>query len=364
METVTVLYVVGRIAPTSVPLEVAQFIQDPQIKLHTVGFYETPYPVESLDGAPVCIGATSRYDIEAVFQLYQYICSIRPDVLHVHHTVPAFWASVIGKGRIRAHLVRSEHNDYSNRSFGQRAIDTVSQGLADLVLCNSKNTYRSIKDFRKRLLGGKWRVVHNGVNIERIDRANSSTPPFEEQYDGVTIGSVGRLIEVKNYRRLIRAFARILERGRKDVRLVLIGEGEARKTLEAEVRRFGMEEQVVFTGEVDRDKVYAGLHALDLFAIPSLSEGFCNAVVEAMAASLPVLCSDIQTLHEVVGDVATYVNPRDSNQMADGLCELLREGRKGWRRRGENARERAQTHFTVQRTAEAYAESYLEVVNQ
>ncbi len=363
MEPITVLYLVGRVTPTSVPLEVAQFIEDARIRLHPVAFYKTQYSGESLGVAPVCMEAESHHDLTAVYRLSRYLRHVQPDVLHVHHTMPAFWGALLGKGVMRSRLVRSEHNNYVYRSPGQRAINTVSQMLANRVLCNSQNTYESMESWRKRLLGKKWKVVYNGIDVDRIDRANLGDPPFEGPYDGVTVGSVGRLIDQKNYRRLVQAFAQVVEQSGRECRLVLIGDGDKREVIEKEVSRLGIEEQVVLTGEVNRDTVYAALHAFDLFIVPSLWEGFCNAAVEAMTAGLPIVCSDIPTLREVVGDVAVYANPERPESFTRAIGTLLKEGGEGWRKRGKRARSRALEKYSIERTAKEYVESYLEVAN-
>jgi glycosyltransferase involved in cell wall biosynthesis len=363
MESVAVLYLVGRIAPTSVPLDVAQFIRAPRIRLHTAAFYETHYSGESFGVAPTCMEAKSRYDISAVYRLYRYIRRLQPDVLHVHHTMPAFWGALLGKSYAQAQLVRSEHNDYESRSRGQRAIDTVSQGLADQVLCNSRSTYRSVGEMRKRILGAQWKVVHNGIDVQRIERASLHTPPFEERRERVTIGSVGRLVNEKNYSFLIRAFAQIVDQSEEEVELVLVGDGDNREIIESEIYRLGLGEHVLLTGEIDRDAVYAALHAFDLFVLPSLSEGFCNAAVEAMTAGLPIVCSDIRTLREIVGDVAIYADPERPESFTRAIGTLLKEGRDGWKRRGEKARSRAVEKYSIERTAGKYVESYLEVAD-
>jgi glycosyltransferase involved in cell wall biosynthesis len=364
MEKTKVLYIVGEISPISIPLEVAGFIDHSQVQLNVTSFYKTFYSGSSFETEPVCMEAETRYDISAVYKLCRHIRRVKPDVVHVHHTVPSFWGSLLSKGIVSASLVRSEHNNYEHYTVGQRAVKTVSQGLANLVLFNSRSTYRSMEDWRKRLLGNRWRVVHNGVDFERIDRAASGNPPFTEQFGGVTVGSVGRLVTQKNYLRFIRSFAKVVNQSEQNVRFILVGDGNERNSIQTEIDRLDLNEHVMMTGEVDRDTVYAALHGFDLFVVPSLWEGFCNAAVEAMAAGLPILCSDIQTLHEVVGEAATYANPKAPEQMANVLLELIKQGPGEWKRQGENARERAQTRFTVQRTAEAYVESYLEVAHQ
>lgn len=361
MQTLTVLYIVGRVTPTSVPLEVAQFIEDSRVQLHVAAFYETQYSGKSLEVVPVCMGAESRYDISAVYRLYRHIYRVQPDVLHVHHTMSSLWGALFGKGVMSARVVRSEHNNYEYRSTGQRAINTVSQVLSDRVLCNSQNTYRSMEAWRKRMLGEQWRVVYNGIDVERIDQASSGDTPFRVHYEGVTVGSVGRFINQKNYQKLVQAFAHVLEKSGQECRFILIGDGDQREMIEEEIIRLGIEDHVVLTGEVGRDAVYAALHVFDFFVVPSLWEGFCNAAVEAMVAGLPIVCSDIPTLREVVGDVAIYVDPERSENFACAINTLLEEGEVAWRERGEEARKRALERYSIERTAKEYVENYLQV---
>jgi len=361
--SVRVLYVIGKMAPTSVPLEVAYHIDDRRVNIRVAGYYSSSKNFESQKFDISSIGARSWFDYKAVKRLYNNTLDFNPDIVHVHHTVSAFWAAIFGKV-LGAKIIRSEHNNTRFRTLRQRVPNTIGRGLADLVLCNSKNTYQSMSSLQKWLVGERWSVVYNGIDAERIDRGASKMPPFGREEGALTIGSVGRLIDQKNYGRLIEAFSKVRSEIGQKVRLVIIGDGENREYLEKKVDRLGLTGCVVFAGQVDRDEVYAALHEFDLFFMSSLWEGFCNAVVEAMAAGLPIVCSDIPTLHEVVGNVAVYMNPEDPSDMARALSGLIREGPKEWQRRGKVARTRARTNFTVERTAERYVESYLDVAER
>ena len=177
------------------------------------------------------------------------------------------------------------------------------------------------------------------------------------------IGSVGRFVDAKNYRRLLQAFPSVLQKS-PEAHLVLVGDGENRTELEQGAVAQGIEGRVTFVGECPRDDVYAALHAFDLFVMPSLWEGFCNAVVEAMVAGLPVVCSDISTLREVVGDAAHYADPNDPADMARALVELLNMDSSVRKRWGERARKRAVERYTIEGTAEKYVETYRKVTRQ
>lgn len=358
------LYVIGEESPTSVPLEVAHFMGHDALQLRVVAFTRSKYRDEALEAPLVCIGARHRLDWHAVLRLYRCIVQFQPDVIHVHHTMSAFWTSLFG-GLHGAKIVRSEHSSAMFRTAGQRAINTVSQALADLVLCNSQNTYRSLPEWKERLLGGRWKVVYNGVDLDRIKHASARRPSFNGVKGRcVTIGSVGRLIDVKNHERLLQAFSKVVSACRREVQLVIIGDGENRSQLERTIDRLDLGRHVILAGEVDRDDVYAALHRFDLFVMPSLWEGFCNAVVEAMAAGLPVVCSDISTLREVVGDVALYADPEEPEDMARVLIKSMEMDATARKRWGEKAQKRAAERYTIERTAEKYIEAYLSVAEK
>ncbi len=232
-------------------------------------------------------------------------------------------------------------------------------------MCNSNDTYDNLYSFQKWLLGDDWETVYNGVNIDRIQRASGRPVPFLEEVPAnrTLIGSIGLLIDQKNYGRLIRAFS-LVAKEMSGLHLVIIGDGKNRKALKSRAKAEGIEKHVTFTGELPRVEVYAALHQFDVFVMPSLWEGFCNAVVEASAVGLPVVCSDIPTLREVMGDAALYMDPNDPHDMARVIIGLLKENTEVREQWGEKARKRATERYTIERTAEKYLETYREVTEE
>jgi glycosyltransferase involved in cell wall biosynthesis len=108
-----------------------------------------------------------------------------------------------------------------------------------------------------------------------------------------------------------------------DATFELIGDGPERAALEQRVRNRGVAHAFTFAGHVE--DVPGRLSQADLFTLPSDSEAFPNAVLEAMAAGLPVVATDVGGIREVVEDERTglLVPPRDPAALADRLCHLL-----------------------------------------
>jgi glycosyltransferase involved in cell wall biosynthesis len=159
----------------------------------------------------------------------------------------------------------------------------------------------------------------------------------------------------KNLVRLMQAFARAKHKYALPHKLVLAGQ---RLWLTAEVlaqaRRLG--EDVVLTGYVPDADLPLLYNAADVFAYPSLYEGFGLPVLEAMACGTPVITSNVSSLPEVSGDAARLVDPYDLDDIASAIFEIVRDidVRTAWQVRGL-ARARL---FTWERTAEQTVQIY------
>ncbi len=132
---------------------------------------------------------------------------------------------------------------------------------------------------------------------------------------------LGTLQPRKNLTRLIQAFARLQ---REDITLVLAGkQGWLSEDLQAQAQATGVGTRVLLTGfvdDADRPALYSGA---TLFVMPSLYEGFCFPVLEAMACGTPVVCSNVASLPEVGGDAARFFDPTDVEAMATAIAQTL-----------------------------------------
>lgn len=143
-------------------------------------------------------------------------------------------------------------------------------------------------------------LIPNGVDI-------AAFPPAPLTDDGpLRVICVARLIERKGQAHLIEALRRLTAEGR-DVRLELVGEGDARTMYEDLAQRLGVADRVTFTGYVPRERIAAHYAAAHVFVLPSYNEGMSVATLEAMAAGLPVIVT-----------------------RTGGTAELVAEGVNGW----------------------------------
>jgi glycosyltransferase involved in cell wall biosynthesis len=135
---------------------------------------------------------------------------------------------------------------------------------------------------------------------------------------------VGTVQPRKNFRRLVEAFALVVEREAIPHHLVIAGQkGWGWQEVADAIGKYGLSSRVHVLGYVDRADM-AGLYSgAQLFAFPSLYEGFGFPILEAMACGAPVLTSSVSSMPEVAGDAALYVDPLEVESIAHGIARLV-----------------------------------------
>ncbi len=200
-------------------------------------------------------------------------------------------------------------------------------------------------------------VVYNGVDLDKFNthHSNSDVLPVLRK-GGAHAGCVGRLHPVKDHACLFRAIDHVRQFV-PNVHLSLIGDGPLRRELSDLQSDLGLRDHISFLGQ--RDDVARLLPQFDVFVLSSLSEGISIALLEAMAAGLPVVATNVGGNPEVVqhGVTGLLVPPQDSRALADALLQVLSdpEARQAMGRKG---RERVEAHFSLSAMARHYGQIY------
>lgn len=229
-----------------------------------------------------------------------------------------------------------------------RSLDNWTARLCARILAVSEATRQEF--LRQGYPPGLMEVVHNGIadvpEQQRDLRAELGVPAAAP-----LLGCVGRLCAVKGQLELIEAAARL----EGDVHVVLVGKdleqgGAYEALLRGEAERLGIDGRVVFAGY--RGDVAALLGALDVFVLPSWTEGLPLVVLEAMAAAIPVVATRVGGTPELVahGETGLLVEARDVDGLTAAIAELLAQpdrgkslGRAGSRRVRESFSEAGMT---------------------
>jgi glycosyltransferase involved in cell wall biosynthesis len=226
----------------------------------------------------------------------------------------------------------------------------VAGSTSVLTCCRANVDY--LAEHLEPAEAAKVRVIHHGIDLEQF------TPGREPRRDGVVrVVSVGRLVEKKGFPDLMKAFAALGPDRR--YRLTVYGDGPMREALEAERHALGLDEAVDFAGEHDSTVIVEAMQQADVFAMTPFvtadgdRDGVPNVVVEALAAGLPVVSTDVGGVSEAVmhGHNGLLSKPRDVPGITATLERLLRDPELR-HAMGVRARATVEAGFDVDRAAE------------
>jgi glycosyltransferase involved in cell wall biosynthesis len=283
------------------------------------------------------------------------------DVAHLHGAPLAllFGGSRLARGRGVGDAVFTVHTSYGNISRRDRVLlHGVCAAFPRVVFCGA-SSYASAPAWVRRLAGRRARVIPNGVDVARIARASGRDgSPGDTRFCLVT---VGRLIEAKNTLATVQVLE-ALDRG--SSRLVIIGDGPERAALEHAVQRAGLVDEVTFAGALDRDAVYGTLMTADLFVSASRVEGLPVSVLEAMAAGLPLVLSDIPPHREVTDgcDGVQLIDPDDTPSFAQAIERVRRLPEAERERLGAGGRRVVASRYGVDDMLRRYTATYEDVI--
>jgi len=319
---------------------------------------------ESLKQADVpvtVIGKKWKIDPAAYFRLKSFIRRLAPDIVHTW----LFAANSYGRKAALAarvpKLIAAERCVDSWKAAHELAIDRYLARRTDRIVANSS----AVREFYAQhgVPESKFVVIPNAVepaapnSLPRESLLAELGIPAEAH----VVAAVGRLWPQKRVKDLIWA-TDLLKSARGDVHLLVIGEGPQRWRLERFARQVENDNCVHFLGQ--RDDVSHILTHCECLWLASSFEGQSNAILEAMAAGLPVIATDIPGNRDLVvpRETGHFVAVGDSAGFARWTNALL-EDRELARRMGDAGRKRVLKEFTVERMVERHAELYDELTS-
>lgn len=246
----------------------------------------------------------------------------RPDLVHTQLPQTNV-LSCLALWDIDVPLLVSERGMGRSRPLWEKLLRPLAYRRADFVVTNSTATMNRILS-RERVRPDRVACIPNILDGRAFHGEEGMTaPPAVIPADGTrVIVSVGGLRRVKGYDHLLLAFRDVRARGR-DVRLLIVGEGPDRGRLERRIQELGLRGSAVLTGH--RNDVPGLLRAAECFVSSSLSEGQSNAILEAMAAGLPVVATRVGGTPDLIrhGFNGILVPPGSPGDIRDALEYLL-----------------------------------------
>lgn len=295
----------------------------------------------------ICIGRKSgSKSLMSVLKLNIAIRSIKPDIVHIHHSsIIRFIIDPFGMIKI----CFTFHNMCMPGDIKYMYKYKYIYAISDAVRTNIK-----------ACTGLESETVYNGINTEYIKTKNAPINSGEN----INIVQVSRLMhEIKGQHILIRAIEKLVhEKGRRNIKLYLIGDGDSREYLENMVKEKCLTPYIQFVGAKNQSYVFEHLCEYDLFVQPSINEGFGLTVAEAMAAKVPVIVSDIEGSMEIIGygKYGYCFKNGDADDCAAKI-EMFVNGKFN-KEKTEEAYRRVISMYNVKTTAVRYLEKYAEII--
>lgn len=318
--------------------EFARRIEDPRVEVHEMGW-------------------VSGTDFYLPVRLARLFRRTRARIVHTRNAEAFFYGFLGAKLAGVPALVHSEHG----RSFDDRALRLAAQRWMTRFTSAVFTVSEQLKSDLVRFTAippVAIDVLHNGVDLDRFAAHDPRARDSRRKAWGIgprdlVIGTVGRLVPVKNLALLLRAVAGVDLRAH----VVLVGDGPERASLQALAEGLGIASRVRFLGH--SDEVRSELAAFDVFALPSRNEGMSNTLLEAMAASLAVVVSDVGGNLEIVRDGIDGLSFPNGDQEALAQCLSRLCADPGLRARlGRAGRDRVAASFSIRAMVERYEKLY------
>lgn len=305
------------------------------------------------------LGMKKYFEMRPLFKLYQILRRDKVDLVHTHFYRDAIYGRPIARLAGVRGVISTLQNSYVWRSRAQLFLDGLTSVFADRVTAVSE----AVKKFaieREHIPARKLVTIFNAIEVDKFSiqpgvrervRKKLGLSPGE-----IAVGSLGALTPQKGYRYLLEAVPTVL-RSHPSVRFFIGGEGYLKEDLLKLRDKSGLSERVEFLGF--RKDVPELLSAFDIFILPSLFEGLPVSLVEAMAAGLPIVTTDVDGNCEAIGEneAGLAVESMDPPALARSLIKLI-EDPDLRERMGQAGRKRARALFSVRSMVKQYEKLY------
>ena len=303
----------------------------------------------------------------ALSQFWREVSAFRPQVINSHSErcdVFNLLAHALHPVRPRAVRAMGVDQQWQRRPWVGAALSQVLYPIGFSAEVGNSRTICEVLDARlfARLIHKRSILCYNGIDENILGRGNQegkgTALPHGVPARGPRIGTVGRLTEQKGYADLLDAMH--IVRQSAPAELLIIGSGQLETTLRQKTARLGLQDCVHFLGS--RGDVEDILPYFDVIVSSSWWEGFPTVLLQALAAGVPVVATDVSGSRELVrtGETGILVPTHNPARLAEAIVTLLRDPIRA-RTMAEAARQSA-APFTLQNAAKTYADIYRRII--
>lgn len=305
----------------------------------------------------------NAFDFRGIFKLVELMRSHGVEILHCHEyksNLMGFFASIFNK---KVKLVTTVHG-WTGSNVRLKIYEFFDKFIIRLfkkIIVVSE--YQKSLLIKSKINPSAITIIENSIDLDRFKKIFDNSDLKNKlgiSHGTLIIGTIGRLSPEKGQGYLIDAFSRLKKLHNK-ICLLVVGDGPSAPFLKAQVENLKLNSEVVFAGF--RKDIPELLSAMDIFVLPSLTEGLPVAILEAMASSKPIVASSVGGVPSLIkqGETGFLSEPKNIDSLCSEIGKLIVD-EKLRKILGGRSLEVVKSRFSVQKMAEMYGKLYLDLM--
>lgn len=308
-------------------------------------------PIHSLARKP-------GFDISLIGKIRQHIIEHKIDIIHCHQYTPYVYG-LLGALLTSAKVVFTEHGRFypDSTTWKRRLINPILHKFTAATTAISAATRDALVDY-EFIPHDDIHVIYNGIIGVAAEppQINALRETFGLSPDCILFGTIARLDPIKNHSMMLRAFKRVIDAGT-NAKLMIVGDGDERANVDSLIDELGLAEYVIMTGY--EPKPHNHLALMDIYLLPSLSEGTSMTLLEAMSLGKTCIVTNAGGNPEIVlHDETGLVTPNDDEQAYAQAMIMLANNTQQQDTFSKAAKIRFEQTFSIKHMVQAYQALY------
>lgn len=291
-------------------------------------------------------------DFRAAKEIKNLYQQIKPDVIHLNSTKAGILGSLAKNKQNKAKLIYTAHGWVFNEELSKIKktlfiwLEKTTAIKKDKIICVSQYDTKVATDKKISPLS-KLITIHNGVNTDKLEflTTEESRQQLGLPADSIIIGAIANFYKTKGLNYLIEA-TRLLVDKNPNIITVIIGDGELRDELTNLIKNYDLSRHFLLLGK--KEKAHRYLPAFNIYACSSVKEGFPYSILEAMAATRPIVATKVGGIPEIITDQkdGLIIEPKNASQLASAI-KYLADNKDYAENIAKNARQKVVKNFIL-----------------
>ncbi len=298
-----------------------------------------------------------------ILRFYKKIKLLKPDIIVCDNSNQLI-AQIIVSKLLCKNFIWYIHNEYQlinvNKTLFSWIVKYFKTNQFSIISSSRFILEKNLGPYKNKIANywDKIPIIHASVDLKTLSRFDKKK--YNRITTGIHLGSIGRLVWQKDYEFLINVFSSVKKLIDKEIYLSIGGTGPLKNTLTQLIKKLDLENNVKLEGLISREDLPKFLSNIDIYIQSSRTEAAPITIKEAMAASLPIISTDVGGIPELIIDGKTgFLIPYGNKEkFINGLVALIDMGSKKQQKLGSKARDYALKHFSMDKLAKQNAEFY------